>query len=118
MIINEGISTPEIDVFKSKYDEINSFDRIYKNCIEALKKESYEHQNRALAYMWQVANVGNTNEDEETYDLGFITDNWINNKGNVDLKELRWINQARKDLGVQLEDFKKEFASLPETRRI
>lgn len=117
MILNEGISNTEIDIFKAKYDEINAFDRIYENAINSLKKESYEKQIRALAYMWQVANVSTSDSDDDL-DLEYITDNWINNKGYVELSELKWINQARKDLGVKLEDFKKEFAALPEPKRI
>ncbi len=114
MILNEGITTTEIDIFKSKYDEINSFERVYKNCIAVLKNEEYDKKNRALAYMWQLANLSNS---EEELDLEYITDSWMNNKGNVELAELKWINQARKDLDVDLEDFKKEFASLPEPKR-
>lgn len=117
MILNEGITNTEIDIFKAKYDETNSFDKIYKSSIEALKKQDTEKQNRALAYMWQVANVSTSDEDDDL-DLGHITDNWVNNKEYVELSELKWINQARKDLKVNLDDFKREFAALPEPRRI
>ena len=117
MILNEGITNTEIDVFKNKYDVINDFDKIYKISIESLLLVESEKQNRALAYMWQVANVG-TSEEDEHLDLGHITDNWINNKGYVELEELKWINQAKKDLNIDLDDFKKEFASLPEPKRI
>jgi hypothetical protein len=117
MILNEGITNTEIDVFKAKYEEIDGFDKIYKNCILALKKEDSEKQNKALAYMWQSANVSTSKEDDDI-DLEYITDNWVNNKGYVELEELKWINMARKDLGVNLDDFKKEFAALPETKRI
>jgi hypothetical protein len=116
MILNEGITNTEIDIFKSKYEEINSFDKIYKNSIEALKKESAEKQNRAMAYMWQIAAV--SSPKEETLDLDYITDNWENKTGYVDLEELKWINMARHDLGVKLSDFKREFAALPESKRI
>ena len=117
MILNEGITNTEIDVFKSKYDTINDFEKIYTIGIEALKLVESEKQNRALAYMWQVANVGTTEEDE-VIDLGHITENWINHKGYVELEELKWINQAKKDLAINLDDFKKEFSELPLTKRI
>lgn len=117
MILNEGITNTEIDVFKSKYEEVDSFDQIYKISLEALRLVEHEKQNKALAYMWQVANVGTSDEDEEI-DLGHITDDWINNKGYVELEELKWINMAKKDLKINLEEFKREFAQLPLPKRI
>lgn len=117
MILNEGITNTEIDLFKNKYEEINNFDKVYSISIEALKLVEAEKQNKVLAYMWQVANVGTTEEDTHL-DLGHITENWINNKGYVELEELKWINQAKKDLNTNLDDFKKEFESLPVPKRI
>lgn len=117
LILNEGITNTEIDVFKGKYEQIDSFDKIYRISLEALRLVEPEKQNKALAYMWQVANVGTSDEDEEI-DLGHITDDWINNKGYVELQELKWINMAKKDLKINLDDFKKEFAELPLPKRI
>lgn len=117
MILNEGITNTEIDLFKNKYEEIGNFEKVYSISIETLKLVESEMQNKALAYMWQVANVG-TSEEDENLDLGHITDDWINNKGYVELEELKWINQAKKDLNTNLDDFKKEFASLPVPKRI
>lgn len=117
MILNEGISNTEIDVFKAKYDEIDDYERVYNISIETLTKVDSTFQNKALAYMWQVANVSTTEEDEEI-DLEYITDDWINNKGYVELEELKWINQAKKDLKINLDDFKTEFANLPSPKRI
>jgi hypothetical protein len=117
MILNEGISNTEIDAFKAKYEEINSFDKIYKLSIEALKKVDSDKQSRALAYMWQIA-AASTSQEDEALDLDHITDNWMGQTGYVELEELRWINHTRKDLGVKLDDFKREFAALPEAKRI
>lgn len=117
MILNEGITNTEIDLFKTKYDEIDDFDKIYSISIESLEKVDIACQNKALAYMWQVANVGTKEEDVEL-DLEHITDDWVNNKGYVELEELKWINQAKKDLKIDLDDFKKEFANLPVPKRI
>lgn len=119
MILNEEISTSTIDVFKSKYDELNSLDLTYQTCLDKLQKCSKEEQAKAAAYMWLVANVGTKDTDEEV-DLSHLeeVENWKNSSQYVDLEELVWINKLKKDLGLKVEDMKYAFANLPEAKRI
>ena len=115
MIVEEKISDTTFDAFKVKYDEINDFEKLFELAILTLNPLSCEEKGRALAWMWQVANVA---EEGVRGRLDYIEDVWKSNKDNVDLEELQWINRAKKDLNVGLEDFKTAFSKLPQANRI
>ncbi len=115
MILEEKISDTVIDAFKIKYDEIGSNEKLFELAVLALNGESTEKKAGALAWMWQVANVA---EEGVRGRLDYIEDVWKNNKDNVDLAELKWINRAKKDLDVELADFKTAFSKISKAGRI
>jgi hypothetical protein len=115
MIIEEKINDSTFDTFKIKYDEINDFEKLFELAILTLTPLSTEQKSRALAWMWQIANVASEGMQGR---LDYIEDVWKNSKENVDLAELQWINRAKKDLKVGIEDFKSSFSKLNKTDRI
>lgn len=115
MIVEEKISNSTFDSFKIKYDEIDDFEKLFEVAILTLAPLSIEQKSRALAWMWQIANVA---EEGIQGRLDYIEDVWKNDKKNVDLKELAWINRAKKDLKIGLEDFKTAFSKLTKAHRI
>lgn len=118
MILTESITNDEFNAFKKKYDELNSLEFVYLESIKALKKLSIESQAKGLAWMWEVANVA-TSEDEMV-DLGQLeqVEEWIKDKKYVQLDELKWINRAKKDLGLTVDEINKAFEILPAAKRI
>lgn len=117
MILHEGIGNDELEDFQEKYNEIGDLDKVFEVAITSLKLHPVEGQAKAIAWMWQVANVS-TNEEDEEVDLGYIDENWVNRSEYVALNELVWINKTRKALGVDLDLIKSEFMNLPATKRI
>jgi hypothetical protein len=115
MIVKEKISTLTFDQFKIKYDNITDFEELYKLAINSIKLLPETKKSRALAWMWQIANVADLGIKDKLY---YIEDVWENKKDNVDLNELHWINRAKKDLGISVDDFKTAFHSLPQADRI
>lgn len=120
MVINEKISTAEIDSFKSKYDELNSIEDTYNAAIESLQGEHIDLKAKALAYMYLVANVASDEDDNEVTDLDHLEEieDYINDDKYVDLEELVWINKAKKDLKISLNAMKQEFNKIPAAKRI
>lgn len=120
MVINEKISTTEIDSFKSKYDELENIDETYSSAIESLQTEPADLKAKALAYMYLVANVASDEEDNEVTDLDHLEEieDYINDDKYVDLEELVWINKAKKDLKISLSAMKQEFEKIPAAKRI
>lgn len=118
LILKEGISNDEFNAFKKKYDEINSLEFVYQESIKSLKQLDEPSQAKAIAWMWEVANVA-TSEDEMV-DLGQLeqVEEWIKDKKYVQLDELKWINRAKKDLGLSVEAINNAFAALPAAKRI
>ncbi len=119
MILNEGITNDQFNAFKEKYDEINSLEFTYQECIKGLSKLTVEKKAKALAWMWEVANVG-TPDEEDMVDLGNLeaVEEWQKRNNYVGLDELTWINRAKKELNVSLTDIKKAFSELPAAKRI
>ena len=119
MILNENISNDEFNAFKVKYDEINSLEFTYQECIKGLQKLTIEEKSKALAWMWEVANVG-TPDEEDMVDLGSLeaVEEWQKRNNYVGLEELSWINRAKKELNVSLTEIKKAFSLLPAAKRI
>lgn len=115
MIFEEKISDDSIESYKNKYKDLGTLEGIFDSSISSLKNEPIEKQANALAWMWKVANIASEGTDE-TY--GHIDEVWKDKTANVDLKELQWINNAKKALSLPLEDFKKAFAILPTTKKI
>lgn len=120
MVINEKISTVEIDAFKSKYDDLKSIQETYELAIESLQNESMDLKAKALAYMYLIANVASDEEDNEVTDLDHLEEleEYINDDKYVDLEELVWINKAKKDLKISLSAMKSEFSKIPAAKRI
>lgn len=119
MILVENITNDQFDAFKVKYDEINSLEFTYHESVKGLSKLSVEQKAKALAWMWEVANVGTPDEDNMV-DLGNLeaVEEWQKRNNYVGLAELTWINRAKKELGVSLELIKKAFSLLPAAKRI
>ncbi len=115
LMVEEKITDKEFESFKLKYDEIDDFETVFLMSISVMQNKKLDDRSRALAWMWQVANVADENSEGR---LNYIEDVWKNNTQNVDLDELRWINRAKRLLNVDLEDFKSAFNKLPETQRI
>jgi replicative superfamily II helicase len=115
MIVKEKISNLTLDQFKIKYDEINDFEKLYNLAINSIQGLPNTEKSRALAWMWQIANVADLGTKDKLY---YIEDKWKNKNHNVDLNELHWINRAKKDLKINIDDFKTAFESLPQTNRI
>lgn len=115
MILEEKISDTLIDAFKIKYDEIGDNEKLFGLAILAINNENTEKKAKALAWMWQVANVA---EEGVRGRLDYIEDVWKSNKDNVDLAELKWINRAKKDLAIDLADFKIAFSKISKADRI
>ena len=115
MIFEEQISDDSIESYKNKYKTLGTLEGVFDSSISSLKNESVEKQANALAWMWKVANIASQGTDE-TY--GHIDEVWKDSTANVDLKELHWINSAKKALKLPLADFKKAFAILPTTKKI
>lgn len=115
LMVEEKITDKEFESFKLKYDEIDDFETVFLMSISVMQNKKLDDRSRALAWMWQVANVADENSEGR---LNYIEDVWKNNTKNVDLDELRWINRAKRLLNVDLEDFKSAFNKLPETQRI
>ena len=103
------------DTFKIKYDEIGDFEKLFELALLTLHPLSVEQKSKALAWMWQIANVAQEGVQGR---LDYIDDVWKNDKSNVELEELHWINRAKKDLNVDLEDFKKAFQHIAPASRI
>lgn len=119
MIFEEGISNDTLDEFENKFRKINDLEKVYTSAVDTLKKSNKENQLKAVAWMWQVANVGTSDEDE-VIDLGHLemVENWNNRNQYVDLEELYWINRIKKDLKLSLKEMKEVWKSLPEAKRI
>lgn len=115
LMVEEKITDKEFESFKLKYDEIDDFETVFLMSISVMQNKKLDDRSRALAWMWQVANVADENSEGR---LNYIEDVWKNNTKNVDLDELRWINRAKRLLNVDLEDFKSAFNKLSETQRI
>ena len=115
LMVEEKITDSDFESFKRKYDEIDDFETVFLMSISVIQNKSLDDRSRALAWMWQVANVADENSEGR---LNYIEDVWKNDTKNVDLDELRWINRAKRLLNVDLEDFKSAFNRLPETQRI
>lgn len=118
MILKEGITNDEFNAFKKKYDELNSLEFTYLESIKALQKLPRESQAKAIAWMWEVANVATT--DDEMVDLSQLeqVEEWIKNKKYVQLDELKWINRAKKDLKLSVEEINAAFIAIPAAKRI
>lgn len=117
MILHEKIGNDELEDFQAKYNEIGDLEKVFEVAVASLNLHPKEGRAKAVAWMWQVANVS-TNEEDEEIDLGYIDENWKNRSGYVALNELVWINKARKALDIDLELIKSEFSLLPATKRI
>tara|TARA_B100000809_G_scaffold131728_1_gene129472 strand:- start:253 stop:708 length:456 start_codon:yes stop_codon:yes gene_type:complete len=115
MILEEKISNSTFDTFKIKYDEINDFEKLFELAILSLKPRSIEEKSKVLAWMWQIANVAAEGINGR---LDYTQDVWKNSNDNVDLGELKWINRAKKDLEINLADFKTAFNKIPQANRI
>ncbi len=119
MILNEKISNSTIKGYEAKYAELDGGEKTLEVAIESLQSEDDEAKAKALAYMYLVANVGTTDEDE-LVDLSQLeeVENWQNSDDYVDLEELAVINKAKKELKISLSAIKDAFKNLPEARRI
>lgn len=119
MILNEGISNGTIKGYEAKYAELDGGEKTLQAAIVSLQSETEESKAKALAYMYLVANVGTTDEDE-LVDLSHLeeVENWQNSDDYVDLEELAVINKAKKELGLSLTAIKEAFKNLPEAKRI
>jgi hypothetical protein len=115
MIVEEKINTSTFDSFKVKYDEVNDFEKLFEAALVTLAPLSIEERSRALAWMWQIANVAKEGVEGR---LDYAEDVWKNDNKNVDLKELAWINKAKKDLKIGINDFKAAFSKLNKANRI
>ena len=118
MILKEGITNDEFNAFKKKYDELNSLEFTYLESIKALQKLPRESQAKAIAWMWEVANVA-TSEDAMV-DLSQLeqVEEWIKSKKYVQLDELKWINRAKKDLKLSVNEINAAFLAIPAAKRI
>lgn len=119
MILEEGITNDEFNSFKKKYDEINSLEFTFQQSIKGLLKLTKEEQAKAIAWMWEIANVS-TPDEEEMIDLSQLetVENWQKHPDYVDLEELVWINRAKKELNLSVAEIKVAFALLPAAKRI
>ena len=119
MILKEGITNDEFNAFKKKYEEINSLEFTFQESLEALQDMSTEKKAKALAWMWEVANVGTTDE-EDMVDLSHleIVEDWQKKKDYVGLEELAWINRAKKELKLSVDEIKAAFEAIPAAKRI
>ena len=115
MIVEEKISNDTFDSFKTKYDEINDFEKLFEMALSSLQPLSIEEKGKALAWMWQIANVA---KEGVKRSLDHIENIWKKSNNNIDLDELVWINRAKKSLKINLDDFKIAFQKIPNTNRI
>ncbi len=120
MVLNEQITTAEIDAFKSKHNQLGSTKELYSVSIKSILNQDLDRKAKVLAYMYMVANVASKEQEEEATDLDHLEEmeDYINDDKYVDLEELIWINKAKKDLKVNLVTMKEEFSKIPATKRI
>lgn len=119
MIFEENIGNDTLADFEQKFRKVNNLEKVYSSAIETLKKSDKDNQLKAVAWMWQVANVS-TKDEDEMIDLGHLemVENWNNRNQYVDLEELYWINRIKKDLKLSLKEMKEVWKGLPEAKRI
>lgn len=115
MLITEQIAESTIDDFKSKHEELSSYEETFNYSMSTLKEESKENQAKACAWMWQIAIIAGVGTDGE---LDYDIDVWKQDDSKVENEEKNLVEKAMKTLDISSADLKSAFEKLPKIGRI
>ena len=97
---HEKISDPQWTLYHRKWKETSQHDEFYESAIAVLENSTMEIRHRACAWMWAAAiaaGIASATIDEN----------------NVSTKEMKLIQQTRKQLGVSVTEQYLAFGKLP-----